>query len=649
MQRPLLTIVQALAARVVQQRPTIRVGHSPDMHGGSIIRRNNGHIGRRAGDIIHGDRRDVIADHFCIHRADAVELPAIGNRNCTRPGIVRQGGKIALFPIIGTQNPPGARPEPFLRRIPDVEIVRDIPRLVDITEDRRRKGGFLRQGNLHAGFPTTVWCGPKGSTAFKPFHTTQRRTVLVFMRATLHANLDEVACVGPHDGREWVTVADIAGQFRIGSRPNPGVELPHHPVGPGLQSKGQITGRPVGLGTPLIVGPDLVRIVDTVAHGLVTIVDQEGPDIRRRDGFRTRTRHASRADRGEAGRIREGMRLPVRRVQGVTEGFIRDRDRHAILIDAGIDAPIISVGKILRFEIELAIAVIRSIIVDVAGQNDGLPGGRPAIVPGVHLLTSFIVQPLGARWIDQQGCIEPDLLVRTRSKVVVGKGNPQTPVDALHIVQRVNEPALNIGSGTEILSVGPRPEVRVRLSLELFIAKIILDHISVNRLDPDPNGFGTENTILIVPAIAGTIRGHEVPFGQVNVLANHVGRRGDLIVVHIVEFRHEIGLIVICAFEGIQTEHEGLRRTRLVKRRRHIIPQGQDTLLRIVIAGLIEDDVHLNIRRLINAWIVRAILGDRGIIHPAILAGEEITRASGIKDLAPVIHTGLKEWGPGRR
>ena len=72
------------------------------------------------------------------------------------------------------------------------------------------------------------------------------------------------------------------------------------------------------------------------------------------------------------------------------------------------------------------------------------------------------------------------------------------------------------------------------------------------------------------------------------MLTNDIGRRPHLIIIQLVILGYQVGMQVLGTVVGIQPNHEGFRWTDLVDSRHHVIPQCDNTLLREVITGLIE-------------------------------------------------------------
>ena len=120
--------------------------------------------------------------------------------------------------------------------------------------------------------------------------------------------------------------------------------------------------------------------------------------------------------------------------------------------------------KVRVLDIELAVAFdrFRFDVLCISGctrivtrQDGGLPRGWAAVNSVrfiVKRLTGFIVDPLGACWLDQDRCVQTHLLVRRWTVVVMGKDDSESTINALYIHDRVSEPALHSTSGTDPLA-----------------------------------------------------------------------------------------------------------------------------------------------------------------------------------------------------
>ncbi|MNO84688.1 hypothetical protein D3C76_760350 [compost metagenome] len=91
-----------------------------------------------------------------------------------------------------------------------------------------------------------------------------------------------------------------------------------------------------------------------------------------------------------------------------------------------------------------------------------------------------------------------------------------------------------------------------------------------------------------------------------DVLADHVGGRTHLEVIQLVHRRHQVGVLVHGAVEGVHAHHQRLRWALLVDHRPGVFPQGQDAGLREVIADLVEHRVELDIGAFVDARVVGA-------------------------------------------
>ena len=86
-----------------------------------------------------------------------------------------------------------------------------------------------------------------------------------------------------------------------------------------------------------------------------------------------------------------------------------------------------------------------------------------------------------------------------------------------------------------------------------------------------------------------------------NVLADDIGRRPDLVIVKLVCFWHDIRVHILCAVESVDAQYERLRRTLLFDRRHNVLPQRDDALLREVVTELVKDRVELHVGGFIDA------------------------------------------------
>ena len=85
------------------------------------------------------------------------------------------------------------------------------------------------------------------------------------------------------------------------------------------------------------------------------------------------------------------------------------------------------------------------------------------------------------------------------------------------------------------------------------------------------------------------------------MLSNNIGRRAYLEIIHLIYFWHQIGVEVHGAIEGIVAHDQRFRRLPLVNDWYSVLPQGNDTLLRIMPAGLVEYRIELYVGTLVYA------------------------------------------------
>ncbi|MNN13408.1 hypothetical protein D3C81_1264390 [compost metagenome] len=91
------------------------------------------------------------------------------------------------------------------------------------------------------------------------------------------------------------------------------------------------------------------------------------------------------------------------------------------------------------------------------------------------------------------------------------------------------------------------------------------------------------------------------------MLADHVGRGAHLVVVHLVDVRDQVGVLVHGAVEGVHAHHQRLWRALLGDHRPGVFPEGNDARLREVVADLVVDRVELDIGALVDT---RAVCGE---------------------------------------
>src|SRR5262245_65909768 len=69
----------------------------------------------------------------------------------------------------------------------------------------------------------------------------------------------------------------------------------------------------------------------------------------------------------------------------------------------------------------------------------------------------------------------------------------------------------------------------------------------------------TDGAILVVPAIAGTIRGGHIELNEVDVLTDDVGRGSHLEIVELIDIGDQVGVVVRDAASTVHAKEEGLR------------------------------------------------------------------------------------------
>ena len=116
------------------------------------------------------------------------------------------------------------------------------------------------------------------------------------------------------------------------------------------------------------------------------------------------------------------------------------RLRHEELVAAGIlDFVVCRISQLHILEFDRIFAMR---ILGVGRDDRGLPARGTTVGAGIHRLTVWQV-PLRTLRLDQNACIEPDLLVSRGAEVVVSKHGSQGPVVPLPVQERVDRPALN--------------------------------------------------------------------------------------------------------------------------------------------------------------------------------------------------------------
>ena len=126
----------------------------------------------------------------------------------------------------------------------------------------------------------------------------------------------------------------------------------------------------------------------------------------------------------------------------------------------------------------------------------------------------------------------------------------------------------------------------------------------VNGYDAFLHDAGRQCAVFVVPAVGRAVIGGQVPLGQVDVLADDVGRGTYLEVIEFVLVRYQIRVQQLAAVKGVEAHDKRLRGTLLVDRRFDVTPQCDDALLRIVVAHLVEDRIDLDVRDAIGARIL---------------------------------------------
>ncbi|MNZ68917.1 hypothetical protein D3C78_871960 [compost metagenome] len=488
--------------------------------------------------------------------------------------------------------------------------------------------------------------------------------VLLLVAAGMHPQPHVVARVGAQHRRERVArqgvghvdvrreSGDPAGRAaRLTDLAGRQVERRDGAVGAALQGEGEVAGQAVGLHARLAVRAEAVGVEHPQAQRLVAVVDHEDPRVLDRD--RIRARPARAAGHLATGQFHHRLQqatgiAPCRRVDSVAEGLGSRRVargvRHPVGAGADVHAGLVGMLEVAVLEEELAEAVVLAVAVEVAGGDHRLPGGRSAVGAGVQRRAGFGVEPAGAGRLGQHGGVETDLLVGGWAEVVVGEDVAQATVDIPAVDHRVGEPALHGGPCAQPVAAVELAKVRVRLLLRAFRRHVtVLAAVELaDGVDTLDHGHRREHAVLVVPAVGRTIGGGQVPLGQVDVLADHVGRGAHLVVIQLVERRDQVGVVVHGAVEGVHPHHQRFRRLLLVDHRHGVLPQGEDARLREVVADLVEHRVELDVGGLVDPRLVGG--EGRGALERQLVAAEELAETGRCgQALAAVIHARLEE------
>ena len=316
-----------------------------------------------------------------------------------------------------------------------------------------------------------------------------------------------------------------------------------------------------------------------------------------------------------------------------------------------VDAGFVRMLEVGVLEVELAVRVVLAVTVQVTRLDGGLPRGRAAVVAAAtgqlvarrlaygggrewrhagwriaaQQVAGLAVLPGRIRGLDQHRGVQADLLEGGRTVVVVGEDDAQAAIHVLSVQQRVGKPALQRdaralpvdGTGAlggevrVLLGVQGGASTGAREGAEVAVGYNTVE--AVDGVDAFAHGTGGQGAVFVVPAVGGTVGRGQVPLGQVDVLTDDVGRRAQLVVIHLERFRHEIGVVVHRAVEGVHPHHQRLTRLVLLDHRQRVFPQGDDALLRVVVAHLVDHRVVLDVGTLVDARRVGAELtrGDR--------------------------------------
>ena len=212
-----------------------------------------------------------------------------------------------------------------------------------------------------------------------------------------------------------------------------------------------------------------------------------------------------------------------------------------------------------------------------------------------------LVQPGRALGLDHQRVVEAVLLDRRRAEVVVREHGAQRVVDAVLVIELIGPPALDAGLEADL---GGCRQGGVAIDHGHGAVGAHLAH----RAARGQRGLGTfdqraarEGAVFIVPAVAAAVRRHDVELDQVDVLADGVGGCLDLEVVLLQHFRHAVGVAELDAIARVGAEEERVGRARQAFVGCHVAVEHVDARLRVMPAGLVDDQVQLDHRHVVAA------------------------------------------------
>ena len=403
---------------------------------------------------------------------------------------------------------------------------------------------------------------------------------------------------------------------------------------------------------------------------------------------------------GEAeGVLRRAVPLRVAGVEGRRrQARAVGNERHALLVGADVDTGLIRMLEVAVLEIKFAERHLAVDTRDLRGRGTGrrlhgvagvgaglrlrldlrLPARRAAVAeraavqtrvgaPGcaggrvvAQLRAGLVVCPDRTSRLGQHRGVQADLLVRGRAVVVVREDDAQAAVNAVGVDHRVGEPALD----RRACALPLLGELAPQLPGDLAPVRVLFGHqrrLAVGRAGRDTGlAFGgvaveavdgmdtlahrrwAEGAVFVVPAVGRAVSGGQVPLGQMDVLADDVGRRAHLVVVDLVVRGHQVAVVEHRTVEGVQSHHQRLRGLGLGDDGVHVLPQRHDALLRVVIAHLVEHGVELQVRALVDARRDRVEQARAAGVQP----GERLTRKEAadhtrFERVARVIGTGV--------
>src|SRR5271165_6688428 len=114
-----------------------------------------------------------------------------------------------------------------------------------------------------------------------------------------------------------------------------------------------------------------------------------------------------------------------------------------------------------------------------------------------------------------------------------------------------------------------------------------------------------------------------------NMLANDIGRCSHLEVVQLIIIRHEVGVPEFYRLSAVSPEEKRLGRSFFVEGRLNVLPQREETLLRIVPAQFVQDDVFLNRCGLVLTQVSSSV---PVVVHAGVSVRCTVSRRQSVED-----------------